>query len=284
MAKRIPRDLRSLTVCVIPFSLDAYFDENDPRASGIGDIGRGLMNAGSDYDSSDDEEDVAAVKPTPSQNAPAATVTPADKHRALFEAAVGSVKSDSSPLQSATSTTSPSFPPGVPAFTAVNPKHPDPPQSELPIHSPHQSIQSLGGPPPPAALRAGIHSVAAPAPRQPQPAFMQQPFVSMTPSPGPTYAISLPGTPGPRIPQMLPPPQTPIVPVFARPKDDSRSIKYDEKAHILRGDSEETFLPRGRGGKADDFWRRFSMVAREDAKTGTQRLDNFLKSFNNCID
>lgn len=228
------------------------------------------MNPDSDYDDSSDEEEDKAVtmKRAP---APAAASSPADKHRALFEAAVG--KPTPSPLREVTSDSSPLYPPGVPALSAANPNPnrsgtavPQTDQSQHLVMSPHQSIQSLSGPPPPAALRAGIHSVAAPAPRQPQPAFMQQPFVSTSPSPSPTYAVSLPG-----IPQSLPPPQTPIVPVFARPKGES-GVKFGEKADILRGNGEETFLPRGRGGKADDFWRRFSMVAKEDAKPDSKRF------------
>jgi hypothetical protein len=33
----------------------------------------------------------------------------------------------------------------------------------------------------------------------------------------------------------------------------------------MRGNSEETLLP-SRGEKGDDFWRRFSMVAKEDTQ------------------
>jgi hypothetical protein len=57
---------------------------------------------------------------------------------------------------------------------------------------------------------------------------------------------------------------TPITPVFARPS----KITFEEKATprpIMRSDKEETLLPK-RGEKGDDFWRRFSMVAKEPAQ------------------
>lgn len=70
---------------------------------------------------------------------------------------------------------------------------------------------------------------------------------------------SLPNTPHP-----LQPPMTPISPVFARPSKSPapRDVKFSAQP-ILRGDKEETLLPR-RGQRGDDFWRRFSMVAKEE--------------------
>ncbi|KAI0304379.1 hypothetical protein B0F90DRAFT_1815717 [Multifurca ochricompacta] len=81
------------------------------------------------------------------------------------------------------------------------------------------------------------------------------------PRPPPVAPISVPSTPHP-----LPPTMTPILPVFARPVKPTET--YDVKwgpEPILRGNSEEKLLPR-RGEKGDDFWRRFSMVAREENK------------------
>jgi hypothetical protein len=58
-------------------------------------------------------------------------------------------------------------------------------------------------------------------------------------------------------------PITPITPVFARPaKPSAPNIKFANSKTIIRGDAEETLLPK-RGEKGDDFWRRFSMVAKE---------------------
>ncbi|KAI0250771.1 hypothetical protein BJV78DRAFT_1282999 [Lactifluus subvellereus] len=82
------------------------------------------------------------------------------------------------------------------------------------------------------------------------------------PPPPPVAPISVPSTPHP-----LPPTMTPILPVFARPSKPTHShdIQWGPEP-ILRGNSEERLLPR-RGEKGDDFWRRFSMVARQESKT-----------------
>lgn len=89
----------------------------------------------------------------------------------------------------------------------------------------------------------------------------------------PYYTGAIPGNPRPtnRTLQPLPPPQTPITPIFARPRKASNTVKFDEKGEILRGNSEETLLPRGTGGKGDEFWRRFSMVAKEEARGGSKK-------------
>ncbi|KAI0771141.1 hypothetical protein BD413DRAFT_604494 [Trametes elegans] len=68
----------------------------------------------------------------------------------------------------------------------------------------------------------------------------------------------------------MPTPMVPIAPVFARPSTaTSRDVKFASKP-IMRGDTEDTVLPR-RGQKGDDFWRRFSMVAKEDIHTGKKQ-------------
>ncbi|KAF9468717.1 hypothetical protein BDZ94DRAFT_1145819, partial [Collybia nuda] len=73
----------------------------------------------------------------------------------------------------------------------------------------------------------------------------------------------------PSEPHPLQPPITPITPIFARPAKTT-AIKFSETTRdpskpIMRGNSEETLLP-SRGEKGDDFWRRFSMVAKEENK------------------
>jgi len=91
------------------------------------------------------------------------------------------------------------------------------------------------------------------APRMPPPAAR--------PPPPPSAPVAVPSTPHP-----LPPTMTPILPVFARPAraTESRDVKWGPEP-IMRGNSEERLLPR-RGEKGDDFWRRFSMVAREESR------------------
>lgn len=68
-------------------------------------------------------------------------------------------------------------------------------------------------------------------------------------------AITVPQTPHP-----LQPPATPIAPVFARPARTS-AVKFAPDQPIMRGEKEETLLPK-RGECGDQFWRRFSMVAK----------------------
>lgn len=68
-------------------------------------------------------------------------------------------------------------------------------------------------------------------------------------------AITVPKTPHP-----LQPPITPIAPVFARPKKMS-TVKFAPDQSIMRGEREETLLPK-RGDQGDQFWKRFSMVAK----------------------
>lgn len=88
----------------------------------------------------------------------------------------------------------------------------------------------------------------------------------------PPAAINVPSTPHP-----LQPPMTPIMPVFARPADQSqeRDIKFASATPILRAAKEDTFLPRRQSrwaGKGDDFWRRFSMVVKvEDTNHHKER-------------
>ncbi|KAI0700047.1 hypothetical protein C8T65DRAFT_658527 [Cerioporus squamosus] len=67
----------------------------------------------------------------------------------------------------------------------------------------------------------------------------------------------------PNAPHPLQAPMTPIAPVFARPSTaTSRDVKF-ASTPIMRGETEDTVLPR-RGQRGDDFWRRFSMVAKEE--------------------
>jgi hypothetical protein len=64
-------------------------------------------------------------------------------------------------------------------------------------------------------------------------------------------------------PHPLRAPVTPIQPAFARPKKAEPTVEF--KAPIMRSDSEDPLLPRRGNAKGEDFWRRFSIVAHEDA-------------------
>jgi hypothetical protein len=106
-----------------------------------------------------------------------------------------------------------------------------------------------------AALRVDVPQPAMPIPRAPIPNFMPSP----SPSPSPSF-----------IPHPLNAPSTPITPVFARPSFQGttadKKVEFAVKdGAILRGNSEETLLPRNTP-KGEEFWRRFSFIAKEDPK------------------
>ncbi|KII86909.1 hypothetical protein PLICRDRAFT_93548 [Plicaturopsis crispa FD-325 SS-3] len=131
-----------------------------------------------------------------------------------------------------------------------------------------------------AAPRPGYAApIAALNLSRPNPAATQQPQMSQVPSalrvagnprapppamsPGYNGARSPPGAP--RTPHPLEAPLTPITPVFARPSKSPaprENVKFSNTA-IMRGGSEDDLLPK-RGEKGDDFWRRFSMVVKEE--------------------
>jgi len=113
--------------------------------------------------------------------------------------------------------------------------------------------------PPPAAL--SINTVN----RNPFASPMDRGFRN-----GPPQPITVPSTPHP-----LQPPMTPITPIFARPRQ--QDIHFDDKP-IMRGAGEGTSIPV-RGEKGDDFWRRFSMVVKEEnAKPTRMKQSSWLKN------
>ncbi|KAH9936684.1 uncharacterized protein B0H18DRAFT_329359 [Fomitopsis serialis] len=77
----------------------------------------------------------------------------------------------------------------------------------------------------------------------------------------------------PHTPHELQPPMTPIAPAFIRPASAAstqRDVKFNPTTPILRSEKEDAFLPRR--GQGEEFWRRFSMVARDETTTrGKQR-------------
>ena len=101
------------------------------------------------------------------------------------------------------------------------------------------------------------------------------PFEQPYPQPRSQYPMS--ASPAPSTPHPLHPSVTPITPAFIRPSKSPApplggaiNVKFSQgvaipRKPIMRGNSEETLLP-GRGEKGDDFWRRFSMVAKEGSE------------------
>lgn len=104
-------------------------------------------------------------------------------------------------------------------------------------------------------------------PQAPQVAH-RQPNMGAPRMPPPIYQTpAFPRPVVPSTPHPLQPPMTPITPVFVRPSK-SPAPKTDVKFAsdvILRGNSEDNLLPK-RGERGDHFWRRFSMVAKEEKK------------------
>ncbi|KAG6820627.1 hypothetical protein H0H93_014230 [Arthromyces matolae] len=104
--------------------------------------------------------------------------------------------------------------------------------------------------------------------------------------PKPTSPPYHPTSPSPSMlsssPHPLQPPITPITPIFARPKptvafSDSVATPRPPKP-IVRGNNEDTLL-RSPGEKGDDFWRRFSMVAKvENSKDSSQKTSLWLRN------
>ncbi|KAI5119195.1 hypothetical protein M0805_004450 [Coniferiporia weirii] len=86
-------------------------------------------------------------------------------------------------------------------------------------------------------------------------------------------------TPVPSAPHPLQPPMTPITPAFARPpkKSEESGVKF-ESSSIMRGQGEEVPLAR-RGQRGDEFWRRFSMVVKEDG--GRKSTSSWLEKTQN---
>ncbi|KAF8645172.1 hypothetical protein AX16_007999 [Volvariella volvacea WC 439] len=195
------------------------------RQSGVGALGMGLLNGSMDDDSDDDDE--PARKPATANSTPASS-QPVSKHAALA-AATGATSPQSS---------SPSVP--------------------QPIAAPRPGYAA-----PIAALNlARPEPIAVPQGRQQQLPPLENPFednASFTPAPP---------SPMSSAPHPLQPPMTPITPVFARPAKPASApgVKFSDpiprSKPIMRGNTEETLLPK-RGEKGDDFWRRFSMIAKE---------------------
>ncbi|CAE6450354.1 unnamed protein product [Rhizoctonia solani] len=193
----------------------------------------------------------------------------------------------------ASSSRGPAPPPGSPLVSPRPVYAPNTPsrQAAFDVHSqqPHPpSNLTVQIPAPPSAnLRADIQSRG---PTMPTAAFMAPPANGGAGTPSASGFGSIPGTPNEGLlPHPLQAPSTPITPVFAAPP----RVNFDEKSFntpILRGDKEETLIAR-RGEKGDDFWRRFSMVAKEDnAKPANQKTSNWLKrtqagrsGFSRCV-
>ncbi|EGN98433.1 hypothetical protein SERLA73DRAFT_161207 [Serpula lacrymans var. lacrymans S7.3] len=150
--------------------------------------------------------------------------------------------------------------PGYPApIAALNLSRPSPaatPEGRMPAHPQMSQVSP--------ALRGD--DLFADSPRLPPPAYSAS-----------SNLASVPNTPHP-----LQPPMTPITPVFARPSKSPapRDVKF-APGGVIRGNSEDVLIPK-RGERGDDFWRRFSMVAKEEnQKPTSQKQSPWLRKTQN---
>jgi len=120
--------------------------------------------------------------------------------------------------------------------------------------SPAQAAMPQLQRPGPAPIQVQFPNQPRPSTRAPPPAVLNLP------------QLKAPPTPGPMTPHPLQPPKTPIAPAFARPrlKTEPSDVKFTADA-ILRGNKEETLLPRNTP-KGAEFWRRFSVVVKEEQR------------------
>jgi len=205
-------------------------DGSTNRQSGIGAVGAGLLAMDEDEDEDEDDNDSLESKPVVSD--------PTASKNAVLAAATAAVKSQNQhqmniaaprPGYAAPIAALNNIPSPEPA-AAPQYRHPSA-DAEMPLSNPfiRPSMENPFDPPSPAAIRA--HHGASPSPSLPHP---------------------------------LQPPITPIRPVFARPAKPT-GITFDEKPKATR--TERGALP-SRGERGDDFWKRFSMVAKEPSARG----------------
>ncbi|KAF7299687.1 hypothetical protein HMN09_00974200 [Mycena chlorophos] len=259
-----PRDARSSAYDVY----DNYLSPGDDkgtgnRTSGIEGLGMGFMNAMDDDDQSDDdEEDMRRTRMASSPK------KPLSKNAALAAATGASPKAGfATPARFETPPPQYNKPaaPSGPSMPVPNPHG-----NAMPMPMPMASGPARS-PPPIAAPRPGYAApiaalnnmnggnVARPAP---------------TAAPGGAPALPLAPHRLPVRPTRSAPPSPQSPPVFARPQRtatmDSSSVSFSEtKGLIMRGEGEEAPLARPRPGqKGDQFWRRFSMVAKDPQEKG----------------
>ena len=255
---------------VTTYRYDNYLNVNNGGAAGIpppntrnSGIGNMLLNMEDDSDDDDDSDDEDERRQRPAK--PPGLVTQNSSLKPAVNAAAVSAPPAINVSLSNTAAANPEPLPQSQPSPQLQPKTPTLLKSSQqgPPSPPRQPIAAPrpGYPAPIATLNGQANntqggmsaSFAAENPFEPtqQPQPRAAPTTSVSPSPHPLH-----------------PPMTPITPAFIRPtpSPSPTSIKFSEKPprarQIMRGNTEETLLP-SRGEKGDDFWRRFSIVAKE---------------------
>ena len=224
---------------VHPFSsYENYLDTDNShtgfvasRQSGVGALGMGLMNM-SDSDDSDDESPAVRSSPFQSKNAMLAAATaPQSSSKKMAQLNPELAQThDDAPAQ-------PGYNAPVAAYNLARPEN-----------------APTRAPPPPQPI--GVPS-------------LENPFEPPTARVYNPHGALLPNSPSPSGPHPLQPPITPITPVFAKPGAVTFSEAVTRSKPIMRSGTEDA-LPTRRGDKGDDFWRRFSMVAKIENASGAK--------------
>ena len=247
-----------------------------------------LMNMGDDSDDDSDDEESYRRRPA----APPGIATPLSKNAALAAATGVSSPPQSQPAPQQQQMPQPQQ---QPRQMPQPQQMPQPKQMQMP--QPQQRMPAPGPPQqmpqPIAAPRPGYAAPMAALNGLARPPQAHAPGMDMRKGPAPiqippngafTGAPAYPqlASPAPSTPHPLQPPMTPITAAFIRPAkavggvvnvsfaDAGEEGKATPRKPIMRGNSEETLLP-GRGEKGDDFWRRFSMVVKEETKHCQQK-------------
>lgn len=258
---------------------DQYIDDAK-RQSGAGTLGMDFMNGNMD---SDDDDDEPNYKPSSKPSALAAathpqaqTAIPLASPRPGYAAPIAALNLVR-PSPAATHEVQLQPPPMQMLQAQRQIQVPQSPmQMQMPQRHPRVSQPQMAQLPQKLRLGAPGSARGPPSPHH-LPTFHGPSLQPYTSSP---TSSSVPSTPHP-----LEEPITPITPAFLRPSKPFDNVKFASEL-IIRGNSEDHLLPR-RGDKGDDFWRRFSMVAKEEGggresswlvktQNGTTRLSRWI--------
>ena len=227
----------------------------------------GFMNADMDDDDDDDDDEIFAPKPKQLPTTATATATTVSASVAALVPASSVQVTAPASAPAAVAVRLPSRSPTAPANVTPSPAAPSAPVPASQSYPQFQpAVIPLAAPRPGYATPIAALNLARPSPVPPAVRALPSGMTIQVPPPG--IPIASIGTPVPSTPHPLLPPMTPITPAFARPPKSPaprETVRFAKPEPIMRGDSEDALLPK-RGEKGDDFWRRFSTIAKEENK------------------